>query len=92
MDDNDVIIISDLDEIPNLTQVKLDEINNYILVFKQKIFYYKLNLLYRNFYWFGSKACKKKILKSPQWLREIKAKNILCLDWTPTFLKKNIVI
>ena len=88
VDDDDVIIISDLDEVPNLTQVKLNEINNYILVFKQKIFYYKLNLLYRNFYWFGSKACKKKILKSPQWLREIKAKKYSLLRLDTYFSKK----
>ena len=74
LDNNDVVIISDLDEIPNLKNVKFDEINNNILFFKQKIFYYKFNLLYKNFYWYGSKACKKKILKSPQWLREIKSK------------------
>ena len=38
------------------------------------MFYYKLNLHYPNFYWFGSKACKKKNLISPQWLRNIKSK------------------
>ena len=63
LDNNDVVIISDLDEIPNLKNVKFDEINNNILFFKQKIFYYKFNLLYKNFYWYGSKACKKKNIK-----------------------------
>ena len=34
--------------------------------------YYKLNLYLQDFPWIGSKACKKKYLKSPQWLRNIK--------------------
>ena len=38
------------------------------------MFYYKLNLYYPKFNWFGSKACKKKNLISPQWLRNIKSK------------------
>ena len=38
------------------------------------MFYYKLNLLYPNRKWIGSKACKKKYFISPQWLRNIKGK------------------
>ena len=38
------------------------------------MFYYKLNLLYEDFTWLGSKAVKKKNLISPQWLRNIKGK------------------
>ena len=72
--DNDIIIISDLDEIPNLKNLNFNEINNKIIQFKQKMFYYKLNLHYPNFNWYGSKACKKKNLISPQWLRNIKSK------------------
>ena len=34
--------------------------------------YYKFNLVLENYPWIGSKACKKKSLKSPQWLRNIK--------------------
>jgi len=34
---------------------------------------YKFNLL-RNDNWIGTKLCKKKILKSPQWLRSLKVK------------------
>ena len=37
-----------------------ENINNKLILFKQKMFYYKLNLLYDEFNWFGSKACKKK--------------------------------
>ena len=44
-------------------------------VFKQKHFYYKLNLQSENNpYWFGSRICIKKYLKSPQWLRNLKFK------------------
>jgi len=71
---DDIIIVSDLDEIPNLTKINFNQIKNNIIQFKQKMFYYKLNLYYPNFDWFGSKACKKKNLISPQWLRNIKSK------------------
>ena len=74
VDDNDVVMISDLDEIPNLENVDLSKIKNKIIIFKQKMLYYKLNLLYENFIWHGTKACKKKNFVSPQWLRNIKAK------------------
>ena len=70
--DDDWIIISDLDEIPNLEINNLQENNSTIIFFKQLMIYYKLNLYLRNFPWIGSKACKKKDLKSPQWLRNIK--------------------
>ena len=73
-DNDDLIIISDLDEIPNLNEIKKDEVGNGIIIFKQKMFYYKLNLVYENFVWFGSKATKKKHLKSPQNLRNVKNK------------------
>ena len=69
--DDDLIIINDLDEIPNLNNFKY---KNKITVFKQKMFYYKLNLVYPDFLWSGSKICKKKDLISPQWLRNIKSK------------------
>ena len=71
-DKNDWIIISDLDEIPNLENCNLREKNDKIVFFKQLMIYYKLNLLLENFPWIGSKACKKKNLYSPQWLRNIK--------------------
>jgi beta-1,4-mannosyl-glycoprotein beta-1,4-N-acetylglucosaminyltransferase len=73
-DKNDWIIISDLDEIPDLTNVNFNNIKNKIIFFKQKVFYYKLNLELKTLRWIGTKACKKKHLKSPQWLRNIKDK------------------
>jgi len=71
-DDEDWIIISDLDEIPNLNKIKFEKINEKFIFFKQDMIYYKFNLKLENFSWIGSKACKKKIFQSPQWLRNIK--------------------
>ena len=68
----DWIIISDLDEIPNLNKINFNKINKKIIFFKQRVFYYKLNLELKNLHWIGSKAVQKKNLISPQWLRNIK--------------------
>lgn len=72
--ENDFIIISDVDEIPNLNNLNFSQNKSSIFFFKQKMFYYKLNLLYENFPWYGSKACFKKNLIGPQWLRDVKTK------------------
>ncbi len=71
----DLILISDLDEIPNLSDVNFSNIGNRILIFEQKMFYYKLNLFYEDFVWQGTKGIKRKQFISPQWLRNIKGKN-----------------
>ena len=71
---NDIIIMSDLDEIPNLEKEDLRSINNKLIFFKQKMFYYKFNLLYEEMPWYGSKACKKKYFITPHWLKWIKNK------------------
>ena len=70
----DLILISDVDEIPNLSTLNNLKINNEIILFKQNFYYYKFNLKLEDMPWFGSKACKYKVLKSPQWLRNIKDK------------------
>ena len=70
----DLILISDLDEIPNLENLNLKDINNNIVIFEQKMFYYKFNLYYSDFVWQGTKATKNKNFLSPQWLRNIKGK------------------
>jgi len=64
---NDLIIISDADEIPNLEVLEKIKIKKFA-IFAQKNFIYKLNLLYEH-NWLGSSICYKKYLKSPQWLR-----------------------
>ena len=71
---DDLVMISDLDEIPDLSNFDSSKIESKITVFQQKMFYYKLNLLYEGSSWFGTKACKRKDLISPQWLRNIKAR------------------
>ena len=72
--DDDLILISDLDEIPNLNKLEFKKIKNNIIIFEQKMFYYKLNLFYEDFVWQGTKAVLKKNFNSPQWLRNIKGK------------------
>ena len=71
-DDNDWIIISDLDEIPKLEEVSFNSIKNKFIFFKQYMIYYKFNLYLDEYPWIGSKACRMKDLKNPQWLRNIK--------------------
>ncbi len=71
---NDLILYSDNDEIPNFENFEERNVNNKILIFKQKIFYYKFNLYYDRYDWFGTKGCKKKNLINFEWLRNIKPK------------------
>ena len=72
----DLLILSDSDEIPDMT--KLYKINNRkkFIAFSQKMFMYKLNLQNLNeSNWIGSKITKIKYLKSMQELRNLKFKN-----------------
>ena len=39
--DNDYILYSDNDEIPNLSNIDFQNIKNKIIIFKQKLYYYK---------------------------------------------------
>ena len=71
---NDVILINDIDEIPDMSKVDFNKINKKIIMFKQKVFFYKFNLCYEGLDWYGTKACRKKDFISPQWLREVKDK------------------
>jgi len=85
---NDWIIYSDSDEIPNLEIFNLKTCKKKIVLFNQKLFYYKFNLCLPNYKWFGSKACKVKDLNSITDLRNIKTKKY---DWwrIDTLFKKN---
>ena len=73
-DPDDIILINDVDEIPNLENFNFKKINKKLIYFKQKMFFYKFNLLHEEINWVGSRACKKKYLISPQWLRDTKDK------------------
>tara|TARA_Y100001936_G_scaffold244887_1_gene285982 strand:- start:264 stop:1154 length:891 start_codon:yes stop_codon:yes gene_type:complete len=70
----DLILISDVDEIPNLENINLQNIKEKILMFQQDMFYYKFDLKLPNIVWSGTKGCRKRNLLSPQWLRNIKDK------------------
>ena len=86
--DEDYIFYSDNDEIPNFENLNFEDNKNKIIIFKQKLFYYKFNLLCDWVNWYGTKGCKKKDLYSFGWLREIKPKKypFYRLD---TFISKN---
>ena len=71
---NDFIMLSDNDEIPNLNSEKFLKNKNSIVLFNQLFFYYKFNLLYDRMIWPGTKGCTKEKLKSLSWLRNIKLK------------------
>ncbi len=73
-DDDDLICISDNDEIPNFESKHFQNSSSDIFIFKQLFFYYKFNLFYDLIPWYGTKACKKKKLKSFAWLRNLKNK------------------
>tara|TARA_B100001121_G_C18622507_1_gene590067 strand:+ start:54 stop:938 length:885 start_codon:yes stop_codon:yes gene_type:complete len=72
--DNDLICLSDNDEIPNFESKHFINSKNDIFIFEQLFFYYKFNLFYDLIPWYGTKACKKKRLLSMSWLRNLKNK------------------
>ena len=79
---------SDNDEIPNMENFDQIKDTNDIVIFEQKLFYYKFNLLFDRLYWYGTKAVKKKKLINFEWLRQVKPKkyNFYRLD---TLFKKD---
>jgi beta-1,4-mannosyl-glycoprotein beta-1,4-N-acetylglucosaminyltransferase len=85
---NDIIIYSDSDEIPNLNNLDFNKLKDRFIIFKQKLFYYKLNLELKLVPWYGSRACKKKHLIDINHLRNIKPKKY---PWwrVDTFIKPN---
>jgi len=72
--DEDLIILNDNDEIPNLNSKQFLASKKKIIIFEQLFCYYKFNLLYDLVPWYGSRACKKKYLKSFSWLKNLKNK------------------
>ena len=73
--DNDLIILSDSDEIPDLTKLNHVKKSSTFTAFSQMMFMYKLNLQNLNeSNWIGSKMALKKNFPSPQKLRNLKFK------------------
>lgn len=90
-ENDDLILISDVDEIPNFNSINFNKIKNNIVIFEQTIFYYKFNRFLPNFTWYGTKSCKKKYLKNPQWLRNIKNKKFSAFRLDTLFSKKKYI-
>ncbi len=73
--ENDLIILSDSDEIPDLNKLNQIKPRTKFTAFSQKMFMYKMNLQNLNESgWIGSKICLKKYLSYPQKLRDLKFK------------------
>ena len=73
---DDLIILSDSDEIPDLSKIKYINKNKKFEAFSQKMFMYKLNLQnLEESNWIGSKITQKKNITSMQALRNLKFKN-----------------
>ena len=73
--DDDLIILSDSDEIPDMKKIHQIKPDKKFTAFSQKMFMYKLNLQNMNeSNWIGSKVCLKKYLPKPQKLRDMKFK------------------
>ena len=74
--DEDLILLSDSDEIPDLTKLNKIDYSVKYNAFSHRMFMYKLNL--ENFdesNWIGTRISKKKNIKTMQQLRDIKFKN-----------------
>ena len=87
-DENDYIMYSDNDEIPNLDFFDFENNKSKITIFEQDLFYYKFNLLCDRIKWYGTRIIKKKDLINFEWLRQVKPKKypFYRID---TFLKKD---
>ena len=72
--ENDFILYSDNDEIPNLDHFNFKNFNKKYVMFEQKLCYYKLNLFLDRIFWYGTKGCRKKYLNTFEKLRQIKPK------------------
>jgi len=84
----DIIIISDVDEIPNLDVYNFTSFKKKFIVFEQNLFYYKFNLKHPHFKWYGSKAVRKKNLKKPQEIRNLKSRGYPWWRFDILFSKK----
>ena len=73
---NDLVIISDIDEIPDLSKIDFNLVDK-CTIFYQRVFILKLNLECKSEYpWQGSRILKFKHLNYPQEIRNMKVKRI----------------
>jgi len=84
--DEDLIIISDEDEIPNPKSIEHFKYNSFKYgIFLQNLFYYKFNIYNETEHdgnkWPGSRICLKKNLKKPSEFRALKIKNKFLPFW-----------
>ena len=91
--DDDIILFSDSDEIPNPELLKNIFLNKKYAIFLQKFFVYKLNVYNEHESpWEGTRACLKKNLKSFYFLRKKIVKKNLVKPFWKFHLEKNIQI
>ena len=75
-DPNDLILLSDSDEIPDFKKIKEIKKNKRYVAFAHKMFMYKLNLQNLNENnWIGTRITRKKYITTMQELRNLKFKN-----------------
>lgn len=70
--DNDIIMISDIDEIPRASRINSINLSQYFYVFNQRMHYYYLNTYFKDFIWRGTYLTEYKNLRnrSPQYFRD----------------------
>ena len=92
-ENDDIILFSDSDEIPNPKLLKNLSLKNKFAIFMQKFFVYKLNI-YNEFEspWEGTRACKRKDLQNFTHLRKKIVKKNLEKPFWKFYLEKNIEI
>jgi beta-1,4-mannosyl-glycoprotein beta-1,4-N-acetylglucosaminyltransferase len=92
--DNDLILFSDPDEIPNPKKLKSIKIKKKYLIFLQDLFYYKLNLKDYKLKnkWEGTRGCLKKNLKSIDFMRQKVVKKNLKYSFWRVDKEKNIQV
>jgi beta-1,4-mannosyl-glycoprotein beta-1,4-N-acetylglucosaminyltransferase len=83
-DQDDLILISDTDEIPNPNAIRQDD----FAIYKQKLYYYYANCL-QNQIWYGTIGVKKKFIDTPQQIRDRRGTLVNVVDnggWHYSFL------
>lgn len=92
--DNDLILFSDPDEIPNPKKIKTLILKKKYVIFLQNLYYYKINLQDINLgnNWEGTRGCLKKNLYSINYMRQKVLKKNLKYKFWRIDKEKNIQI